>query len=411
MRRIAVVHEWLSGYFGSERVLEQILHLYPQADLFCVADFLPANGRDFLNDRPVTTSFIQRLPLARRHFRNYLALMPLAIEQFDLSPYDLVISSSHAVAKGVLTHPGQLHISYVYTPMRYAWDFQEQYLVNGHGNGIKGGLARAVLHYLRMWDLRTANGVDVFVAISNFIARRVWKIYRREAAVVYPPVDVESFAIGWNRKPFYLTVSRLVPYKRIDLIIEAFSRTPDRQLVVVGDGPELSRLRSEATSNITMLGYQSFEVVRDLLRQARAFVFAAEEDFGIAPLEAQACGTPVIAFEGGGATETVIDGDTGVYFTEQTAESLIHAVNQFEFLRRRLDPERIRRNAERFSIERFRRGFADLVEREYAIFTKQASRPVSRRLENGTYVPNGTYVSNGTKVPSGIYVPNNSANL
>jgi glycosyltransferase involved in cell wall biosynthesis len=224
-------------------------------------------------------------------------------------------------------------------------------------------------------------------------------------------VDVESFAIGWNRKPFYLTVSRLVPYKRIDLIIEAFSRTPDRQLVVVGDGPELSRLRSKATSNITMLGYQSFEVVRDLLRQARAFVFAAEEDFGIAPLEAQACGTPVIAFEGGGATETVIDGDTGVYFTEQTAESLIHAVNQFEFLRRRLDPERIRRNAERFSIERFRRGFADLVEREYAIFTKQASRPVSRRLENGTYVPNGTYVSNGTKVPSGIYVPNNSANL
>ena len=278
--------------------------------------------------------------------------------------------------------------------MRYAWDLQEQYLVNVHGKGIRGALARALLHYMRMWDARTANGVDVFVVNSSFVARRVWKIYRREAAIVYPPVDVASFAIGWNRQPFYLTVSRLVPYKRIDLIVEAFSRLPDRQLVVIGDGPDLSRLRSKASSNITMLGFQPFDVIRKRLQQARAFIFAAEEDFGIAPVEAQACGTPVIAFGGGGVTETVIEGDTGMYFTEQTAESLISGVKRFECSSCSPDPDRIRQNAERFSIERFRHEFAELVEREYADFTDHQVRPLakfpSERWENETGVQNHT---------------------
>jgi glycosyltransferase involved in cell wall biosynthesis len=388
MRQIAIVHDWLASYFGSERVLEQILHLYPQADLFCVTDFLPPDERAFLNGRPVITSFIQRLPFARRHFRKYLALMPLAIEQFDLSAYELVISSSHAVAKGILTNPAQLHISYVHTPIRYAWDLQEQYLANGQTKRRKRLLARALLHYIRMWDARTANGVDVFVVNSKFIARRVQKIYRREAVVIHPPVDVASFAIGWQRQPFYLTVSRLVPYKRVDLIIEAFARTRDRQLVVIGDGSEASRLRSKATSNITMLGHQPFEVIREHLQQARAFIFAAEEDFGIAPVEAQACGTPVIAFGKGGVTETVIDGETGVYFTEQTADSLIDAIHRFERSRRCFDPRRIRRNAERFSIERFRHEFAALVEREYAAFMNHGSHPGAEVsalwMENGT---------------------------
>ncbi len=361
MRRIAIIHEWLSGYYGSERVLEQILKLYPEADLFCVADFLRPEERTFLDGRQVTTSFIQRLPFARRHFRKYLALMPMAVEQFDLSAHDLVISSSHAVAKGVLTHSGQLHISYVHTPMRYAWDLQEQYLVNGHTKGIRGSLARALLHYMRMWDVRTANGVDVFVVNSSFVARRVWKIYRREAAVVYPPVDVASFA------------------------------------VVIGDGPDLSRLRSKATSNITMLGFQPFDVIRNHLRQARAFIFAAEEDFGIAPVEAQACGTPVIAFGGGGVTETVVDGETGMYFTEQTAESLISAVNTFECSSCCLDPDRIQQNAQRFSIERFRHEFAELVEREYDVFTNPRLRSLSKvgfdRLENGKNVLSRTAAS------------------
>lgn len=368
MRKIAIVHDWLSGYFGSERVLEQILQIYPEADLFCVVDFLAPDERAFLNNRPVTTSFIQRLPLARRYFRNYLALMPLAVEQFDLSSYDLVISSSHAVAKGVLTHFGQLHISYVHTPMRYAWDLQEHYLGKGQRKGVKGVLSRALLHYMRMWDLRTANGVDTFVANSGVVARRLWKIYRREAEVVSPPVDVASFVVGREREPFYVTVSRAVRYKRIDLIVEAFSRMPDRHLVVIGGGAELSKLSSKATSNVTMLGHQPFEAVLAHMQRARAFIFAAEEDFGIAPVEAQACGTPVIAFDGGGATETVIDGETGMYFAEQTAESLIQAINKFEYTGHRLDPDRIRRNAERFSVERFRYEFADLVERKYAAF-------------------------------------------
>lgn len=394
MRRVAVVHEWLSSYFGSERVLEQILHLYPQADVFCVADFLPSGERSFLNGRPVATSFIQRLPLARRHFRSYLALMPLAVEQFDLSPYDLVISSSHAVAKGVLTSPGQLHVSYVHTPMRYAWDLQEQYLSRGHAKGFGRLLARPLLHYMRMWDVRTANGVDAFVVNSNFVARRVWKIYRREATVVYPPVDVASFVIGRNREPFYLTVSRLVPYKRIDLVVDAFSRMPNRQLVVIGDGPELFRLKRKATANITMLGYQPFHVIRDHMQQARAFIFAAEEDFGIAPVEAQACGTPVIAFGRGGVTETVLDGETGVYFNEQTPESLIKAVNQFECIRCGFDPDRIRRNAERFSVRRFRRELAELIECEYAAFSNGGLSRRSRILLNSS--DKGTNLRIGT---------------
>jgi glycosyltransferase involved in cell wall biosynthesis len=384
MRKIAVVHDWLSGYFGSERALEQILRLYPQADLFCVADFLPPDKRAFLDGRTITTSFIQRLPFARRHFRSYLALMPLAVEQFELSTYDLVISSSHAVAKGVLTKPGQLHISYVYTPMRYAWGLQEQYLADGRSKGIKRLLASSLLHYMRVWDLRTANGVDTFVAISNFIAQRIWKIYRRRASVIYPPVDLTSFTIGRERQPFYLTVSRLVPYKRVDVIVEAFSRSPDRQLVVIGDGPDMSRLKTRITSNITLLGYQPFELVRDYMQRTRAFIFAAEEDFGIVPLEAQACGTPVVAYAGGGAAETIIEGETGTFFPEQTDDALIEALIRFERFSGKFDPDQIRRNAERFSIERFRSEFAALVEREYAASIRQGRHAIVENAPSGS---------------------------
>jgi glycosyltransferase involved in cell wall biosynthesis len=381
MRKIAVVHDWLSGYFGSERALEQILRLYPQADVFCVADFLPPDKRAFLDGRTVTTSFIQRLPFARQHFRSYLALMPLAVEQFELSTYDLVISSSHAVAKGVLTKPGQLHISYVYTPMRYAWDLQEQYLADGRSKGIKRLLARSLLHYMRVWDLRTANGVDTFVAISNFIAHRIWKIYRRRASVIYPPVDLASFTIGRERQPFYLTV---LPYKRVDVIVEAFSRSPDRQLVIIGDGPDMSRLKTRITSNITLLGYQPFELVRDYMQRTRAFIFAAEEDFGIVPLEAQACGTPVVAYAGGGAAETIIEGETGTFFPEQTSDALIEALIRFERSSGKFDFDRIRRNAERFSTERFRSEFAALVEREYAASIRQGRRAFVETTPSGS---------------------------
>lgn len=262
--KIAVVHDWLTVYAGAERVLEQILLVYPQADLFCVCDFLPDTERGFLGGRTPKTTFIQKLPSARKHYRNYLPLMPLAIEQLDMSAYDVVISSSHAVAKGVLTGPDQLHISYVYTPIRYAWDLQQQYLrESGLTRWIKSWLARYLLHRIRMWDLRTANGVDVFIGDSGFISRRVWKVYRRKSEVIYPPVALDTFPFQKEKGDFYLTASRLVPYKRVDLIVEAFTKMPDKQLKVIGDGPERAKIERIASghSNIELLGYQSNEVM------------------------------------------------------------------------------------------------------------------------------------------------------
>lgn len=377
-KRVAVVHDWLTTYAGAERVLEQILSLYPEADVFAICDFLPESERTFLGGRQPRTTFIQKLPGARKYYRHYLALMPLAIEQLDLSSYDLVISSSHAVAKGVLTGPDQLHVSYVYTPIRYAWDLQHQYLrESGLDRGLKGWVAKWMLHRIRMWDVRTANGVDRFIADSGFIARRIWKVYRRESEVIYPPVDVSRFALCATKEDFFLTASRMVPYKKMDLIVEAFTAMPERRLVVIGDGPEWEKIRAKAGSNVTLLGYQSFEVLRDHMQRARAFVFAAEEDFGITPLEAQACGTPVIAYGKGGALETVRDltvsAPTGVFFDAQTVPSLIAAVERFERDADVVRPSDCRANAERFSIDRFRTELTSFIDRAWTEF--RASRP------------------------------------
>jgi len=361
-----VIHEWLTTYAGSERVLEQILKIWPEADLFCVVDFFPDAQRSILQGKRATTSFIQRLPRARKSFRAYLPLMPLAVEQFDLSGYDLVISSSHAVAKGVITGPGQLHVSYVHSPIRYAWDLQHQYLDESRlTRGLKSWLARAVLHYMRLWDQRTAHGVDLFVANSAYVARRIHKVYGRPATVVYPPVDVDRFDAGGGREDFFLTASRLVPYKKVALIVEAFATMPDKRLVVIGDGPDLARIQAMATPNVSVLGYQSTDVLVDHMQRARAFVFAAEEDFGIVAVEAQACGTPVIALGRGGVRETVIDSQdrtsrTGVFFARQTVEDVVRAVCRFED-GPPVDPAACRRNALRFSPERFRAEFLALV--------------------------------------------------
>jgi glycosyltransferase involved in cell wall biosynthesis len=358
--RIAVVHEWFSTYAGSERVVEEILRLYPQADVFALVDFLTPDQRQFLMGRPVQVSFIQKLPFARSRFRWYLPLMPLAVEQLDLSAYDLVISSSHAVAKGVLTTPDQLHISYVHTPMRYAWDLQHEYL-KGLSSGLRSACVRLLMHYMRLWDTRTSNGVDWFVANSRFIARRIRKVYSRNAMVVYPPVDVDAFEVTEQKSDYYVSVSRLVPYKRVDVLVKAFAMMLNRRLFVVGEGPELSTLRSEATPNVTFLGRQPAEAVKRYLENAKAFVFAAQEDFGIAPVEAHACGTPVIAYGKGGVAETVKDGETGVLFMEQTPKALIEAVSRFE-LGGPIDPWLLRRNAERFGSDRFREEFGRVVE-------------------------------------------------
>ncbi len=358
--KIAVVHDWLVTYCGAERVLEEIINLFPHCDLYSLIDFLPEEDRDFIHQKKVHTSFIQRLPLARKKYRSYLPFMPLAVEQFDLSEYDLVISSSYAVAKGVITGPDQLHISYVHSPIRYAWDMTHQYLRDsGLNRGIKGKIAKIILHYIRNWDARSSNNVDYFVANSKFISRRIMKCYRRESTVIYPPVDVHAFDAVDRKEDFYLTVSRMVPYKKIGLIVEAFAAMPDKRLVVIGDGPQFEDIRSGASSNVEMLGYQSCSVVKEYMQKAKAFVFAAKEDFGIVPIEAQACGTPIIAYGKGGALETVVENKTGLFFDQQTPESISEAVRQFENMK--FDRNVIRDNAILFSKEQFKQNFMEFV--------------------------------------------------
>lgn len=370
--KIAIVCDWLVTYAGAEKVLEQILNVFPNADLFAVVDFIPEGQRDFIKNKKVTTTFIQNLPKAKKKYRNYLPFMPIAIEQLDLSEYDLVISSSHCVAKGVLTGPDQIHISYVHSPIRYAWDLQHQYLREaGLTHGLKSKIARLIMHYMRIWDTRTSNGVDYFIANSHFIARRIWKCYRREADVIYPPVDVEKFTFCNEKEDYYITASRIVPYKKIDLIVDAFSQMPDKKLVVIGKGPDFEKIKKKAGPNVQMMGFQPDDVMKNYLQHARAFIFAAEEDFGIAPVEAQACGTPVIAFGKGGSLETVRglgmkDHPTGVFFQEQSVPSLCKAMEIFEKNEEKILCKDCRLYAEAFSIKNFKKQFRDYVNKKMA---------------------------------------------
>ena len=369
--KIAIVHDWLVTYAGAEKVLASLLRIWPQADLFAVIDFLSDSDRANLGGKRATTTFIQRLPQARKRYQRYLPLMPLAIEQLDLSAYDLIISSSHAVAKGVLCGPNQLHVSYVHSPIRYAWDLQHQYLREaGLTSGFKGRMARMVLHYMRMWDQRTAAGVDAFIANSQFIGRRIDKTYRRSSTVIYPPVDTQGFNLQTEKQEYYLTASRMVPYKRMPMIIEAFASMPDKRLIVIGDGPEMAKCKAVCGPNVTLLGYQSFEVLREHMQNARGFIFAAEEDFGISPVEAQACGTPVIAFGRGGSLETIRGLDdpspTGVFYYQQTVEALIAAVETFESQASQFNPRACRENALRFAEKRFEREMHQFVEARWS---------------------------------------------
>lgn len=367
--KIAIVHDWLVTYAGAEHVLAEMLALYPEADVFSVVDFLPARDRGFLAGRRIRTTFVQQLPQAEKRYRSYLPLMPWAVERLDLSGYDLVLSSSHAVAKGVVTRPDQPHICYCYSPMRYAWDMREEYLQEaGIGDGMKGRLARFLLERLRRWDLKNSRNVYHFIGISRFIAERIRHSYGREAAVVYPPVDTDYFTPAAERGDFYLAASRMVPYKRIGLIVQSFTRMPSRRLVVIGDGPQFASARAGAGPNVEFLGYQPTPVLREYLQRARAFLFAAKEDFGILPLEAQACGTPVIAYGAGGALETIrglgcagVERPTGLFFETQTEEAIVAAVERFEENSDLFPAEACRDNALRFAPERFRREYAAQV--------------------------------------------------
>ena len=370
---VGLVADWLVTYAGSEKVIAEFINLFPQSELYSVIDFLSDESRALFMNKKATTTFIQKLPKARSNYQRYLPLMPLAIEQLDVSKHDIILSSSHAVAKGILVGPDQLHISYVHSPIRYAWDLQHQYLrESGLDKGLKSFLARLFLHKIRIWDCRTVHGVDHFIANSQFIARRIKKVYGREADVIYPPVDINKFKLNTNKQDYYFTASRMVPYKRIDLIVEAFSEMPDKKLIVIGDGPEMQKIKNKAKKNIEILGYQSDLIMQDHMRNAKAFVFAAEEDFGIIPVEAQACGTPVIAYGKGGALETVCplsaEHPTGIFFQKQSVKDIIEAVNLFEQNVDKFNPQACRNNASKFSVERFNNEMSDYVKNKYEIF-------------------------------------------
>ncbi|MGY4877702.1 glycosyltransferase [Vreelandella aquamarina] len=377
--RVALVHDWLVVNGGAEKVLKGLAEVFPQAEIFTLVHTLADGAVPWLKQHRIHTSGLQRLPLVRRFYRHCLPLMPYAIEQFDLRGFDLVISSSHAVAKGVITHPGQAHLCYCHTPMRYAWDMKETYLEDA-GFRVPGmdAYVRKTLKRLRQWDYFTATQVDAFMANSHNVAQRIAKYYRRDSDVLYPPVDTESFALHTGpRKAYYLAASRLVPYKRMDLIVQTFAQDPQkRPLKVVGDGPEFKRLAqlAEGHEHIELLGYLQGEKLHDLMQHARAFVFAADEDFGIVPLEAQACGTPVIAYGHGGALETVKGLEyhkeaTGVHFDEQTVASLGNAIEMFET--HDFSPSVCRHHAEQFSDACFAQRLIMLVDEKLNTASKE----------------------------------------
>ena len=348
--RIALVHDWLTGMRGGEKVLEVLCELYPDADIFTLFHHR-GSVSPLIERHRIQTSWLQHLPFATRHYRRYLPLFPSAIERFDLRPYDFVISSSHCVAKSVIPRAGVRHVCYCHSPMRYAWDqFDAYFGADRVGRMTSRWVYRPLMSRLARWDAATAGRVNRFVANSRHVAARIARYYNRRASVVHPPVDTAFYRpTVVSPESHFLIVSALVPYKRIDLAIDACRRVGAR-LRIVGDGPERTRLERHAGGDVTFLGSLSNEAIREEYQRALAFILPGEEDFGIAPLEAQACGRPVVALAKGGALETVVDGETGVLFHELTAQSLGAALERVAGLR--IDSGRLRDHAEQFSRER-----------------------------------------------------------
>ena len=368
--RVALIHDWLPLIGGAERVLQELTNIFPQADIFTLFDFLTPKQKEIFNVKNIYSSYLNKLPYVKKYYRHLLGFCPQAIESFDLTEYDLVISSSASVAKGVITRPNQVHIAYVHSPARYAWDLTHQYLKQSNlDNGLKGYLAQRILSNFRIWDMRTANGVDYFISNPNYITKRIYKTYRREAQTIYPPINVDFFEFSDKKEDFYLTASRFVPYKRVDLIANAFAKMPHKKLIIIGDGPDYQKIKTICLNapNITLLGYQDTPILKNYMQRARAFVFAAEEDFGIIPVEAQACGTPVIAYGAGGTLETVIDiidnpeTGTGIFFNMQTENSLIEAVNLFDNHYIKNIHQNCRTQAEIFSVSNFKNNIISFV--------------------------------------------------
>jgi Glycosyltransferase len=354
--RIAFVVDALPAMGGGEKTLMTALELFPQADVFTLIYNKKAFGKTPIANKEIITSYLDKLPFAQTHHRLLLPLMPSAIERFDLCKYDVIVSFSYAVAHGVQTNNGTRHISYTYTPMRYAWSD-----INIDGtHSRKNPMLDWVLDNFRTWDKAAASRVHEFAAISQGIAKRIQSSYQRGSRLIYPPVEIERFHPNGGRGDYFVTISRLVAHKRIDLIIEAFSRL-NLPLKIIGDGPQRKKLQRHAAPNIEFLGYQPDEVVAQLVSKARGFVCAAEEDFGIAIVEAQAAGCPVIAYKAGGALETVAAGTTGLFFEEQSVASLIDAIQRFNESAHCFRQSDLVDNARRFSKERFTKSFQDFV--------------------------------------------------
>ena len=343
--KIAIIHYWFVGMRGGEKVVEELCNVYPDAHIYThVVDKKQLS--DVLKEKEIRTTFISRLPLAKKLYKFYLPLMPLALEQLDLSDYDLVISSESGPAKGVITDPDALHICYCHSPMRYLWDMHKTY---SQGTGfLKRLLMAPLLHYLRVWDVTSSSRVDFFIANSNFISRRISKFFRRPSVVIHPPVAVDDFFISGEQGDYYLMVGQLVGYKKVDLAIDAFNSL-GRRLIIIGQGEEYDNLEKKASENIEFLGRQSFNMIKKYYSECRALIFPGVEDFGMVPIEAMASGRPVIAFCKGGALDYVIDEETGLFFLEQTKESLIEAVNRFEQMESDFSPSNIKAYAEKFN--------------------------------------------------------------
>lgn len=362
-KKIALVHYWLTGMRGGEKVVQSICNIFPEVDIFTLV-YDKEKISDTINNHRITTSFIQKLPFAKRRYQNYLPFMPVAIEQFDLSDYDLVISSESGIAKGVLTKPETCHICYCHSPMRYLWNMYFDYMKNEKMGPLKRNFIKWYFNYLRVWDLASASRVDYFISNSHNVRKRIKKYYRRDAEVIYPPVNIESFKPVGDKKDYYLMVSQLVSYKRIDLAIEAFNEL-EKELVIIGEGPELKKLKKRAKSNIRFMGWTDNSELALYYAEARAFIFPGEEDFGITPVEAQASGTPVIGYGRGGLCETVIDGKTGILFETQDSESLVKAVKSFESSGIEDNHEIIRQNSRKFSTGEFEERFRSFAEKKY----------------------------------------------
>lgn len=356
--RSALVHHWFFTMAGGERVCEAVCEILDRPDLFSiVAD--PGSLSQTLKRSRLTTSFVRHIPGAQKWYRYYTWMFPLAVELFDLSAYDLVVSSDANTVKGVITSPETCHVCYCHSPMRYAWNLSHEY--RRVSNPVKRLLISLTMHYLRLWDYCAAARVDYFVANSRTVRRRIASYYRRDAKVIYPPCDVDRFRVATAIDDYYLLVGRLVDYKKADLAVQAFSRN-GRRLLVVGRGPQLKRLQAVAGPNIEFLDSVDDRQLADLYSRCRALIFPGEEDFGIVPVEAQAAGRPVIAYAKGGALETVVPGETGLFFFEQTPEALNAAVKEFERTMGSFDPESVRRHAGQFGKERFKREMAEHLE-------------------------------------------------